>query len=65
MLPHPDRYDENAFRPSGWATQYWMRFFAMLRMTAKDGAAMGPRGKLHVSATTLLTAFQPAKRRFR
>jgi len=39
MLPHPDRYDENAFRSSGWATRYWMKFFATLRMTAKNNRA--------------------------
>jgi hypothetical protein len=35
MLPHHNRYDANAFQSAGWATLFWMRSFAALRMTTE------------------------------
>jgi hypothetical protein len=33
MLPRPDHHDEDALHVLAGAEQYWMRFFASLRMT--------------------------------
>jgi hypothetical protein len=36
MLPHRDHDDEAALDVMAGADDYWMRFFASLRMTARD-----------------------------
>jgi hypothetical protein len=38
MLPQRDPYDEDALDVLARATQYWMRFFAALRMTETRGS---------------------------
>jgi hypothetical protein len=52
QLPRPVRQDEAAFDVSVRSAQYWMRFFASLRMTGKVG--LGGRasifGRAHVRA---------------
>jgi hypothetical protein len=41
MPPHPAHHDEAAFDDTARATQYWMRFFASLRMTRQGGLPGG------------------------
>jgi hypothetical protein len=40
VLPHHDHHDEDAFVVTASAEQYWMRFFAALRMTAAQAVAL-------------------------
>jgi hypothetical protein len=46
MLPRQDRNDEDAFDVVAGVEAYWMRFFAALRMTAKN-APRFPRNLRH------------------
>jgi hypothetical protein len=41
MLPRPGQHDKSAFDVMARTAQYWMRFFASLRMTAEGGAGGG------------------------
>jgi hypothetical protein len=45
MLQRRDHYDEDALDAMAGAEQYWMRFFASLRMTteARPSSAQGSR----------------------